>query len=185
MGASLYDPRILDVLEFWNGAGENRWFKKDAAFDQEISSRFAGLYGYATGGELEFWQNDPCGALALVLVLDQFPRNMFRNDARAFASDKHSLSIAKKSLERGYDRAFDVPLVSFFYMPFMHSEVLEDQETCLALFKKHGETQGLKSAVTHADIIRSFGRFPHRNAILGRVTTAKEQAFLDAGGFAG
>ena len=172
------------IVAFWRAAGPDRWFEKDLTFDDEIKRRFLSTYEVAAGGKLTDWEQSAEGALALLLLLDQFPRNMFRGEARAFAADPLARAIASRAILNGFDGAFP-DMRSFFYVPFEHSENLADQERCIALSKAVGDDDGLKWAKLHADIIRRFGRFPHRNAVLGRVTTPEEQAFLDGGGFAG
>ena len=172
------------VLAFWRAAGPDKWFTKDTAFDAAICERFLATYEAAAAGMLA-WDEDPEGALALVIVLDQFPRNMFRNSARAFATDPLARTVASRAIARGFDTKVDLAERSFFYLPFEHSEALADQERCVALNRASGDADALKWAEIHADIIRRFGRFPHRNEVLGRVTTPEEQAFLDGGGFAG
>jgi uncharacterized protein (DUF924 family) len=174
-----------ELLAFWRAAGSKRGFEKDAAFDAEIHRRFLATHEAAARGELTGWEATPEGALALVIVLDQFPRNMFRGDARTFATDVKARDVAQGALARGFDRQVPDDLRTFFYVPFMHAENLADQERCVALYRAAGDDYSLKYAEEHADIIRRFGRFPHRNAVLGRGTTDEEQAFLDAGGFAG
>ena len=174
-----------DVLPFWREAGPEKWFKKDTAFDEAIRTRFLETYEAAAAGKLADWEQTADGALALTLVLDQFPRNMFRNDARTFAADPIARAVAGRALARGFDRGRPITDQQFFYLPFEHSEELADQERCSALFAATGDAELLKWAKLHADIIRRFGRFPHRNKVLGRVTTPEEQAFLDEGGFAG
>ena len=174
-----------DVLAFWLGAGPKKWFTKDAAFDAEIAARFLPTYVAAAAGSLSDWEAKAESALALVIVLDQFPRNMFRGSARAFAADPIARAVADRAIARGFDQDTKLSLRSFYYLPFEHSEVLADQERCVALCRATGDADMLKWAELHADIIRRFGRFPHRNAVLGRATTAAEQAFLDSGGFAG
>ena len=136
-------------------------------------------------GKLSGWEQTAEGALALILVLDQFPRNMFRGDARAFAADPLARAVAERALARGFDRSMALSDRQFLYLPFEHSETLADQERCCALFRSTGDADLLKWAELHADIIRRFGRFPHRNAMLGRATTLEEQAFLEGGGFKG
>lgn len=173
------------VLEFWQAAGPDRWFVKSTAFDAEIRARFLPTYEAAAARALGSWENEAESALALLLVLDQFPRNMFRNDARAFAADPLAREVADRALARGFDRKVAPGLRTFFYLPFEHSELPADQARALALFRATGDAELLKWAELHADIIRRFGRFPHRNAVLGRRTTPEEQAFLDRGGFAG
>jgi uncharacterized protein (DUF924 family) len=172
------------VLEFWR-AGEEKWFEKSDAFDDDVRTRFLATYEAAAAGKLVDWEQTADGSLALTIVLDQFPRNMFRNDARTYTADPLARAVANRALERGFDR--DRPLTErqFFYLPFEHSETLADQDRSCALVAATGDADLLKWAMLHADIIRRFGRFPHRNAMLGRATTAQEQAFLDGGGFKG
>jgi len=174
-----------DVLAFWRAAGEQKWFAKNDAFDAEIKSRFLPTYEAAAKGALADWEATPEGALALTIVLDQFPRNMFRRDARAFAADAAARAVADRALARGFDRQVPEDQRLFFYLPFEHSEAMADQDRCCALIKALGNPDLLHWAELHADIIRRFGRFPHRNAVLGRTTTPAEKAYLDADGFAG
>jgi uncharacterized protein (DUF924 family) len=173
-----------DVLAFWRAAGPDKWFTKDTAFDDAIRARFFATCEAAAARTLA-WDDTAEGALALLIVLDQFPRNMFRDDARAFAADPLAREVATRAIARGFDLEVVVAERSFFYLPFEHSESLADQERCVALNRASGDADALKWAEVHADIIRRFGRFPHRNKVLGRVTTPEEQAFLDGGGFAG
>ncbi|MBR0708258.1 DUF924 family protein [Bradyrhizobium liaoningense] len=173
------------VLAFWREAGGERWYERDDAFDAEIERRFLPLWQKAAAGTLASWEDNDEGALALVIVFDQFPRNMFRGTRQAFASDALARDVARRAIERGVDRRIDPILLEFLYLPFMHSEHLPDQLHCIALFANTDNTENQKYARVHADIIQRFGRFPHRNRILGRDTTEEEQAFLDGGGFAG
>jgi uncharacterized protein (DUF924 family) len=173
------------VLAFWRDAGQDKWFNKDTAFDDSVQARFIDTYKAAAAGKLTGWEATPEGALALVIVLDQFPRNMFRGSARAFATDPLARAVTGRALDRGFDRDMPITDRQFFYLPFEHSESLGDQERSCALCVATGDADLLKWAQLHADIIRRFGRFPHRNAALGRITTPEEQAFLDDGGFAG
>ena len=172
-----------DILAFWRDAGPDRWYTRDDAFDAELCGRYLGLWQKAAAGELSSWETSDGGALALVIVLDQFPRNMFRGDARTYASDALARDVAQRAVERGVDMRIDPALREFLYLPFMHSEHLADQMCCIELSLKAGLAESAKWAEHHADIIRRFGRFPHRNAMLGRATTPEEQAFLDEGGF--
>ena len=176
---------ISDVLAFWRSAGDERWYKRDDAFDASVRERFLALWHKAVAGELSSWETTDDGALALAILLDQFPRNMFRGDPRAFSSDAQALEVAHRALARGADKRIEAPLLQFLYLPFMHSEDLADQSRCVDLFRTTADTENLRYAEEHADIIRRFGRFPHRNRALGRTTTPEEQAFLDAGGFSG
>ena len=169
-----------DVLAFWREAGPDRWFAEDGAFDAEVRRRFLGLWRAAADGRLASWEASDDGKLALVIVLDQFPRNMFRGDPRTYATDALARDLATRAIESGVDLRIDPLLREFLYMPLMHSENLSDQERCVELFRNADATENLKYAEHHADIIRRFGRFPHRNPILGRATTADEQAFLES-----
>jgi uncharacterized protein (DUF924 family) len=173
------------ILAFWRDAGPDRWYSRDDAFDAEVRRRFFDLWQRAVAGELSSWETSDDGALALVIVLDQFPRNMFRGTSQAFASDALARDVARRAIARGADQRIDPVLLEFLYLPFMHSEHLPDQLHCVALFQNTDNAENLKYAREHADIIRRFGRFPHRNHLLGRDTTPDEQAFLDGGGFAG
>jgi uncharacterized protein (DUF924 family) len=174
-----------DVLAFWRAAGPAKWFKKDAAFDAEIMSRFAALWRDAAAGALSDWEASAETALALVIVLDQFPRNMFRGKADAFATDALGRGVADRATARGFDQKVPASERLFFYLPFEHSESLADQERAVALVGTLGDPDLTRWSELHADVIRRFGRFPHRNSALGRATTREEQEYLDAGGFAG
>jgi uncharacterized protein (DUF924 family) len=174
-----------DVLAFWQAAGPDKWFKKDDAFDAEVTTRFLATWEAAAAGRLSSWEATPEGALALTLVLDQFPRNMFRGDPRTYETDAAARAVAERALARGFDQMVAEPMRRFFYLPFMHSEHLYDQERCVTLARNYGDEEFLHYALQHADIVGRFGRFPHRNTMLRRDTTAEEQAFLDAGGFTG
>ena len=146
---------------------------------------FMGMIHYLAAGKLSGWEHSAQDALALLILLDQFPRNMFRGDARTFATDPLARAVAAGAIVRGFDSQVPADLRGFFYLPFEHSEDLADQERGIAFYKASGDADGLKWAEIHADIIRRFGRFPHRNAVLGRATTPEEQKFLDDGGFSG
>ena len=171
------------VLAFWREAGPKKWYAKEAAFDDDVRARFLATYEAAAAGRLSDWEENPDGALALIITLDQFPRNMFRGDARTYAADPLARAVADRAIARGFDKKFAVPERTFFYLPFEHSENLADQERGVDLNRATGDADALKWADLHADIIRRFGRFPHRNRLLGRMTTPEEQAFLDEGGF--
>ena len=174
-----------DIVSFSKAAGPKRWFAKDTAFDAEICERFFEAHEQAARGELADWVNEAESALALLILLDQFPRNLYRNSAHAFATDAMALHVARVALRKGHDAHCGIAMKQFFYLPFMHSEKIADQELCVALCRTHGLANNIGFAEVHRDIIRRFGRFPHRNTVMGRVTTPEEQAFLDAGGFAG
>jgi uncharacterized protein (DUF924 family) len=177
-------PTPADVIAFWREAGPKRWFEKDTKFDDDIRERFLALHETAAAGKLAAWEASAEGALALLILLDQFPRNMFRGEPRAFATDSLALAIASRAILNGFDGAFP-DLRGFFYLPFEHSEDLTDQEHAVAFYRAQNDADGLKWAEIHADIIRRFGRFPHRNTVLGRVSTPEELKFLTDGGFAG
>ncbi|QUD90000.1 DUF924 family protein [Phenylobacterium montanum] len=178
-----------DVIGFWTKAGPARWFDKSDAFDQEIRERFEAAHHAAARGEFAGWGETAEGALALLLLLDQFPRNLFRGSAHAFATDPLARRIAERAIAAGHDLATGVQLRQFFYLPFEHSEALADQDRCLELMlgldRATGDEDWSKWANIHRDIIVRFGRFPHRNTAFGRQTTPEEQAFLDSGGFKG
>jgi uncharacterized protein (DUF924 family) len=182
---------VHDVLSFWFGAPgspirgtfRDAWFRKDVAFDAEIRRHFFDAAEAAARGELDRLQADREGALALVLLLDQFPRNLFRGQARAFAADAKAREVADAAIGRGFDRALPSCERLFFYLPFEHSESMDDQERAVALFRRlaeedPGRVDGLDYAIRHRTIIQRFGRFPHRNEALGRESTPDEIAFL-------
>lgn len=178
--------RPRDILDFWFSAGPDKWFKKSDTFDAEIRRRFGETHVQAASGKLNGWASDAQGALALILVLDQFSRNLWRNDHRAFAQDAKALALADEAVRRRFDVETPVTARKWFYMPYMHAEDLKAQERGLVYFAERlDDPETMKFAEEHADIIRRFGRFPHRNAVLGRETTPQEQSFLDEGGFAG
>ena len=178
-------PSPDDVIAFWREAGSEKWFAKNDDFDASIRLRFVELLEAAQRGDLSHWEEEPDGALALAIVLDQFPRNLFRATPRAYAADAQARGVTSRALARGFHRRCDQELVAFLYMPLVHSEDLADQERAVTLFEELGLADNLRSAREHRDIIARFGRFPHRNAMLGRSSTQQEQAFLDEGGFAG
>ncbi len=174
-----------DIVSFWKSAGPAKWFAKSDAFDAAIRERFFDAHFCAARGEYAPWVENAESALALIILTDQFPRNLFRNSAHAFATDAMALSVARTSLQRGHDAHCGREMKQFFYLPLMHSENIADQELCVALCRAHGLGDNIAFAEDHRDIVRKFGRFPHRNKVFGRITTPQEQTFLDAGGFAG
>jgi uncharacterized protein (DUF924 family) len=169
-------PSIEDVLTFWF-ADPDRWWKKDPAFDATIRDRFLALHDAIERDECDEWLETQRGALATVIVLDQFSRNMFRDSARMFASDRRALRTARRALDRGFDRGLSDNERMFLHMPFMHSEDIADQDRSVEFFGSALQ-QYLGYAERHRDIVRRFGRFPHRNAPLGRQSTAEELEFL-------
>jgi uncharacterized protein (DUF924 family) len=172
------------VVDFWRAAGAGLWFAKDADFDRRFRERFLPLHEAAVRGELTDWRPWPNGALALLLLLDQFPRNAFRGTPRMFASDAMAREEADAAIAAGHDRAVDAELQMFFYLPFGHSECLADQERSVALARRLGGSYAADAEGSRL-IVERFGRFPHRNPVLGRAMTPEEQAFLSEGGFAG
>ncbi len=179
----IIDKDAAAVLEFWLQAGPKSWFARDDDFDAAMRNRFASLHEEASQGQHDDWADSPDGALALVLVLDQFSRNLFRDDARAFAQDGHALKIAKDALDRGFDKKVDPAVFVFFYMPYMHSESILDQRSCIRLFHAANKSDNMTYAIIHHHVIARFGHFPHRNQAIGRPTSPAEQRFLDDGGF--
>jgi uncharacterized protein (DUF924 family) len=179
------DAAPADILAFWRAAGSERWYRRDDAFDAQVRARYLALWRKAAAGGLAAWEASDDGALALTIVLDQFPRNMFRDDPLTYSTDPLAREVAGRAIDRGVGARIDPALLEFLYMPFMHSEQMPDQLRCVELFRGTKNAENLGYAEQHADIVRRFGRFPHRNRILGRSTTPEEQAFLDAGGFSG
>jgi uncharacterized protein (DUF924 family) len=179
------DDAANGICRFWiDEVGPAGWYKSDPALDGTIRDRYLDLWETARTGDFDVWIASAESCLALVILLDQFPRNMFRGDARSFASDARSRAIAKSAIARGYDRREDLPGRGFFYLPLMHSETLPDQERAVRLhLMRFGPESDLTHPRAHRLVIRRFGRFPYRNAALGRVTTPPEQEFLDAGGY--
>jgi uncharacterized protein (DUF924 family) len=176
---------ISDILFFWFEETEpKQWFVKNAAFDAEIEDRFAATYEAAVAGNLDGWAETPEGCAALVIVLDQFPRNMFRGDARSFATDAKSLALTKFAIEQGWLDDLPLDQAKFLITPLMHSENLRDQEIGVPLFEKYGNDSTLDYAIKHRDVIARFGRFPHRNEVLGRESTAEEKDFINTPGTA-
>lgn len=182
-GRALLQPvEASDVLRFWFDRDRKAWFEKNPVFDEEIRARFLQPYEQAFNDELQTWRQEPASCLAQVILLDQFPRNMFRGTARAFAADALARATARVILDKGWDKAMTPDERMFAYLPFEHSESLADQELCLALMQEISlfpETADLpKWAEAHLVIIRRFGRFPHRNAALRRPSTREEIEFL-------
>jgi uncharacterized protein (DUF924 family) len=173
-----------DVVSFWLDAGPQQWFTKSDGFDAAFRERFERAHFAAAARQLDGWLDDPAGALALMILLDQFPRNAYRGTAHMFATDPLAQYFADRAIAAGHDLAVESRLRQFFYMPFEHAENLAAQNRAVALMEPL-DADSLRWAVLHRDIIKRFGRFPHRNAALGRQTTQAEQEFLESGGFAG
>jgi uncharacterized protein (DUF924 family) len=178
------DAGPAEVIAFWREAGPDRWFFKDESFDAEFRGRFLDRHMAAARRQCDHWADSAEGALALMILLDQLPRNCFRGTGHMFATDPLARYFARKAIDAGFDMEFGPELRVFFYLPFEHSENLEDQQLSVDLTTARAD-EYLKYALDHHAIIERFGRFPHRNPALGRQTTPEEQAFLDGGGFAG
>ncbi|GLK84252.1 DUF924 family protein [Ancylobacter defluvii] len=178
------EAEIASVLHFWRRAGEARWFEKDAAFDADFRARFLDLHMQAAARRHDDWLASPDGALALLILTDQFPRNAFRGTGHMYATDPLARHYARQARTAGHMWRVEPALQLFFILPFAHSEDELDQDISIALNTPFGEPW-LTHAQGHRDIIRRFGRFPHRNRLLARETTPEEAAFLAAGGFAG
>ena len=174
--------QAVDILFFWWQAGPERWFSIDNAFDRQVADQFMAPYDHAASGRLDHWEATPHGALALLILLDQFPRNMFRETPHAFATDSKALALSRRTLARRDHLTYPAPARQFFFLPFEHAEDMEAQTIAVDCFRKYGDEQGYFYALLHMDVIRRFGRFPHRNRILGRKSTAAEEAFLNEGG---
>jgi uncharacterized protein (DUF924 family) len=178
-----------DLIDFWTTAGPKAWFRRDPAFDAALRNRFETVHLAASRGELDDWSQSSDGALALVLLLDQAPRNIYRGSAHAFATDGLAQAVAARAIDAGFDQDVVADLQVFFYLPFEHAEDPAAQRRSLALFEAHAARTGdqgyLRYARVHADVIARFGRFPHRNIVLGRTTTSDEASFLVGGGFRG
>ena len=176
-----------EVLEFWlDHVGEDGWYKADDAIDAQITKRFMSAWEAARDGGLSMWLTYPSGALAYLILTDQFSRNMFRGEAAAFALDPVALAVAKRAICKGWDMKIDAPARQFFYLPLMHSENLCDQDRCIRLLVEHMPQQGagnLIHAQAHREVIRQFGRFPYRNAALSRDDTRAETAYAAQGGY--
>ena len=171
------------VLDFWfSQRVKSLWFKKSESFDREIKEHFEPMYRQAKQGELDRWQELPHSTLALIILLDQFPRNMYRQSPQAFATDDQAVALTKYAIANNYQQSLTTEQQTFLYMPLMHSEQKADQSLCVELFTKLGLEDNLKFARKHQEIINRFNRFPHRNQILGRKSTATEQEFLQQPG---
>ena len=177
---------IRDILDFWflplsdpgHGKPRELWWKSTPELDAGIATKFGALLARAIAGDLDSWRHSPDGALALIVLCDQFSRNIHRGTAAAFAADSKALVTARLALAHAYPVAFPADVRLFFYMPFQHSETLADQQLCCALFEALGSANNIKYAMDHRDIVARFGRFPHRNAALGRTSTTEELDYL-------
>jgi len=176
-----------EVLSFWlDTVGPKQWYEASPDLDEDIRNRFLAAYENACEGTYGLWLTYPSGTMAYLILMDQFPRNMFRGEARAFAMDRPAVAAAKAAIHRGWDMRIDEPARQFFYLPLMHSENLCDQDRSVRLILERLPETGasnLLHARAHRDVIRRFGRFPHRNACLGRASSQAETAFLADGGY--
>ena len=173
-----------EVVRFWRDAGPKAWFAKDETFDGRCHA-FEKAHHAAARRELANWEVEAEGALALILLLDQIPRNIYRDSPHAFATDHLGQRVAQRAIANGFDMRIEAELRAFVYLPLEHAEDLAAQDDCLRLMTAIGNEEYTRFARLHRDIIVRFGRFPHRNAILGRASTTEELAFLAEGGFAG
>ena len=171
--------KAQEIVTFWfSDAVKPYWFKATPEFDAQLRDKYAALVRAARTGELDDWANTAEGALALIILLDQLPRNIHRGEPESFASDQAARSVARRALEAGFDAMVNAEQQSFFYLPYMHSEDLADQDQCVALYEAANVEENLKYARSHRDLIARFGRFPHRNSILGRESSAAELEYL-------
>jgi uncharacterized protein (DUF924 family) len=186
---SIEPPLSAEVVAFWREAGPARWFAKDEAFDEALRANFETLHFAAARGELADWEETAEGALALLILTDQIPRNIFRGSAHAFATDAMARAVADRALKADLHLAVEPLLRPFFYLPFEHSESLTDQDCAVVMFEAHaretGDEDSLKWAILHRELIERFGRFPHRNACLGRPSSEDELRYMAGGGFKG
>jgi uncharacterized protein (DUF924 family) len=173
----------FDVLRFWWDAGPDAWFRSDPAFDDRVRQVLGPRAEEAAAGKLDDWAETAPGALALIILLDQVPRNVHRGTPAAFATDARALAVARKAIEKGFPDAYPPIGRSFFYLPFQHAEDMETQSLSVDLYRALGDKDGYYYALVHMDAIRRFGRFPHRNGFLGRKSTPEEEAYLASGGF--
>jgi uncharacterized protein (DUF924 family) len=170
-----------EIIDFWfSDEVRKLWFNSTSQFDTSLRERFLVRWQQASRGELDHWQQSAVGCLALVIILDQFPLNMFRGQAQSFATEGQSRAVAQAAIDQGFDRQLDVGQRAFLYLPFMHSEALVDQRRALELFAQPGLEDNLRFARHHHDIIDRFGRFPHRNEALGRHSSAAEIEYLNS-----
>ena len=176
-----------EVLSFWlDEVGPEGWYKASDDLDQQIRDRFETVWHGAMEGRYALWLTYPSGALAYIILMDQFPRNMFRGTGQAFASDRYALAVAKQAIGKGWDLKIDEPARQFFYLPLMHSENLCDQDRCVRLMVDRMPQEGesnLLHARAHREVIRRFGRFPYRNEALARSTTPVERSYVEGGGY--
>lgn len=181
MADAMIEELACELLDFWFSEPMNRhWFKSTPAIDRDIAQRYMKLWQQAAEGELDHWLQSPRSCLALILLLDQLPLNMFRGQAKGFSTEKQAIETCLYGLAQGYDQQLSQAQQAFFYMPLMHSEQLPHQQRSVELYQQAGLTDNLRFARHHCELIERFGRFPHRNAILGRISTPAETAYLQS-----
>lgn len=172
-----------EILDYWYSERMRKhWFASTPALDREIRERYQALWAQAAAGELDHCQETPEGALALAIVLDQFPLNMFRGQPESFRTERQAVAVTLNALDKGFDKHLPKDRLAFLFMPLMHSERLEEQDLSVRLFRQYGLTENLKFAEHHRELVRKYGRFPHRNAILGRESSPEEAAYLRSDG---
>jgi len=173
--------RIDELISYWfSDPVKKLWFNSTPEFDEELRKKYLSVLEQAEKGELDHWREEPLGALALIIILDQFPLNMFRRQPRSFATEAQARQLAEYAVSKGFDNQLDAAQKAFLYLPFMHSENLADQDKSVSLFEKAGLTENLKYAIHHRGIVQRFGRFPHRNSVLGRESTTEEIRYLNS-----
>lgn len=174
------DDLINEILTFWfSDEVKPKWFNSTPAFDDQLRNSYQRVWGLARAGTYDHWELEPEGVLALVIILDQFPLNMFRNDARQYSTEAHARKVADRAIDQGFDETLTPEQKAFLYLPFMHSESLADQDRAVELYDRAGLEDNLRYAHHHRDVIRRFGRFPHRNEALGRTSTREEMEYLE------
>jgi len=173
------DDLVREIVDFWfSEESREKWFNSTLEFDERIRSRYEKLWGLARTGAYDHWEQEAQSALALVIILDQFPLNMFRHDARQYSTEAQARKIARGAIEKGLDEQLSPTQKAFLYLPFMHSEYLPDQQRSIELYEKAGLENNLSYARHHHDVVKRFGRFPHRNDALGRSSTSEEIEYL-------
>lgn len=178
------DKLAEEILDFWTDVGMKGWYTESAEFDDKIRNRYKDSWSDALAGKYSDWKLGAKSSLALIILMDQFPRNMFRGDASSFSSDRMALCVAKKAIQQNFDQKIDGEMRQFFYLPFMHSESMTDQDAAVRAFcTRMPKPNNLLHARAHRQIIRDYGRFPYRNDAMGRESTGKEIAYLEAGGY--
>jgi len=169
------------IIDFWYSEKvKSKWFNSDAEFDKELKSNYENIWLNALRGEYKSWSESALGCLALVIILDQFPLNMFRGEVKSFSSEGMAIKVTKKAIEQGFDKTIDKNMLSFLFMPLMHSENIDDQNMSVELFEQAGLKENLRFAKHHRDIIKQYGRFPHRNIILQRESSKAETDYLSS-----